>query len=340
MISMLYQFYMNDTNVDYKPSHRLLHLYCIFMLVVTTFLIYAGGFTTSIEAGMAFLDWPLSNGSINPEGWTKDKDMAAEHSHRLLGMKLGTLCIILVVWTRIVSCSSRIKKLSIAVLAVVLFQGLLGGLRVVLDEQNIAVNNNFIAMSFAVAHACGAQIVVCLIASLVVSTTRRWSKTHLHSESGGIVVKLGIFSTILIFVQIFIGAAMRHGKAALAIPFFPYSTHDNQWLPEAWNWMVALNFAHRVGAILVTVALVYFFIKLWTSVDHRKLIGFFVYIPAFLLCVQIYLGALVIWTSENEHSATFHTITGAFLLCSCWAITYLSLKLKPEREKKKVVQIA
>ena len=32
-------------------------------------LVTLGAFTTSIDAGMAFPDWPLSNGSLNPPGW-------------------------------------------------------------------------------------------------------------------------------------------------------------------------------------------------------------------------------------------------------------------------------
>jgi cytochrome c oxidase assembly protein subunit 15 len=47
----------------YKP---LLFLFCLFALGWITMLLYAGGMTTSIKAGMAFLDWPLSNGSVNP----------------------------------------------------------------------------------------------------------------------------------------------------------------------------------------------------------------------------------------------------------------------------------
>ena len=59
--------------------------------VSITLLLFAGGFTTSIKAGMAFLDWPLSNGSINPEGWLTETDKFAEHSHRLLGMQIGLI---------------------------------------------------------------------------------------------------------------------------------------------------------------------------------------------------------------------------------------------------------
>ena len=71
----------------YKP---LFFLFCLFALGWITVLLYAGGMTTSIKAGMAFLDWPLSNGSVNPAGWLTESDKMAENSHRLLGMKILT----------------------------------------------------------------------------------------------------------------------------------------------------------------------------------------------------------------------------------------------------------
>ena len=80
----------------YKPF---LFLFCLFALGWITILLYAGGMTTSIKAGMAFLDWPLSNGSVNPDGWLTESDKMAEHSHRLLGMKIGLLSIVLFLWT-------------------------------------------------------------------------------------------------------------------------------------------------------------------------------------------------------------------------------------------------
>ncbi len=331
---------INNTYFNAEKTSLSFHVYCIFMLITTTFLIYAGGFTTSINAGMAFLDWPLSNGSLNPEGWIRDKDMAAEHSHRLLGMQLGILSIVLVVWSFATKTSRRIRFLAISVLSVVVLQGMLGGLRVLLDRQNIDLGHNFMGRGFAVMHACGAQIVVCLITSLIVTTSKKWVSSVKTEKLDNSIYTLGVIASALIFFQVFLGALMRHAKAALAIPYFPFSTSDNSFLPVSWNWMVSLNFAHRVGAIVVTVVLVMLFYKLWKSSSHRNYIGYFVYVPAVFLFIQIYLGALVIWSYKNEHAATFHTITGAFLLSSCWAVTYMSKRLCRKTSKKKIVQYA
>ena len=59
-------------------------------------LIFVGALVTSWQAGMAVPDWPLSFGSLNPEGWWGNFMVRLEHGHRLLaavvGLAVGCLC--------------------------------------------------------------------------------------------------------------------------------------------------------------------------------------------------------------------------------------------------------
>jgi cytochrome c oxidase assembly protein subunit 15 len=66
-------------------------------VVVAVFgLILVGGLVTSWQAGMAVPDWPLSFGSLNPEGWWGRLPVRLEHGHRLIaacvGVLVGVLC--------------------------------------------------------------------------------------------------------------------------------------------------------------------------------------------------------------------------------------------------------
>src|SRR5947209_18239135 len=80
-------------------AHRpALAFFAAFGSVWVFVLVTLGAFTTSIGAGMAFPDWPLSNGSLNPTGWMENLSMLAEHSHRLSGWTMGLITIGLAVW--------------------------------------------------------------------------------------------------------------------------------------------------------------------------------------------------------------------------------------------------
>ena len=124
------------------------------------------------------------------------------------------------------------------------------------------------------------------------------------------------------FVQIFMGAVMRHADAGLAIARFPLA-NDSSLIPAYWNFAVSIHFAHRVGALILTVLLVYFVVRL---LKHRALDKIFVRFPilvSVVLSLQVYLGALTIWTAKNPYSATMHHLVGAFLLATVWGITLL-----------------
>src|SRR5882757_4704665 len=74
-------------------------------------LVTLGAFTTSIGAGMAFPDWPLSNGSLNPIGWLDNLSMFAEHSHRISAEIMSTITIILAFWLQRTEARAWVRKL-------------------------------------------------------------------------------------------------------------------------------------------------------------------------------------------------------------------------------------
>lgn len=79
------------------PS-RAFHALSLVTLFVGFMLIWWGAAVTTDHAGMAFSDWPLSNGSINPKGWIHVTPWMLEHGHRLWGESVGTLVLIMFWW--------------------------------------------------------------------------------------------------------------------------------------------------------------------------------------------------------------------------------------------------
>ena len=59
-----------------------------------------------------------------------------------------------------------------------------------------------------------------------------------------------MITTLVIYAQILVGAVMRHMGAGLAIPDFPLSF--GRIIPPLDSGFIAINFAHRCGAIVVT----------------------------------------------------------------------------------------
>ena len=298
-------------------------------LVWITFLLYAGGFTTTIRAGMAFLDWPLSNGSINPEGWLENRDMTAEHSHRLLGMVMGLLSIGMCAGAFFLKASPGIRKMGIALVAVVITQGILGGLRVKLDQLNIGIDHNLYAQSFAVMHATMAQVFLCLLVAFTIANSRSWIERNagFSGPPRNATLRWGWIACGTIVLQLIVGAVMRHAHAGLAITTFPLTPYGTL-VPPVFDFAIAIHFAHRVGAALTSMAVVGFCVAIWRDREARKALGYSTIGLLGLLLLQVTLGALVIWKVRNEHVTTLHMLNGAFTLALTWATTLRSMKYR------------
>ena len=285
-------------------------------------LVTLGAFTTSIGAGMVFPDWPLSNGSVNPEGWLENIAMFAEHSHRLTGMVMGFVTIILAIWLWRKESRRWLRNLGWTALAIVIVQGLIGGKRVLLDSLAVPGFEMTLGQMLRIPHGILAQVYVCVLIAIAAGLSRGWIERSAPVSPG--VRRAGVICVLLLLVQLTIAAAMRHNFAGLAIPTFPFSTADGGLLPAHWDYRVTLNFLHRVMAVVLTVALIWFAVKLWrdraATLTMRNgaslMIGF--------LMLQILLGAHVIWQLREPHVTTGHVVCGALLLATTFWLTCLA----------------
>jgi heme a synthase len=310
----------------YQPwLERFCHLAIFFAALV----LLMGGETTSNQAGMAFLTWPLSNGSLNPAGWLENLSMFCEHSHRLLAGTLSTLTIAAAVWIQFTESRRWVRRLAWILVGTILAQALLGGFRVLLDNANTHWATNTVALGLRVAHAMVAEVTVGLWVTVTVALSRGWMVRGVGAKLvAPRVRRWGHIACAAIFLQIFIGAVMRHSGYGLAIPTFPASTLDGALLPAAWSWPVAVNFAHRVGAGVVTVTILGLAASVFRDAAARRQLGSWMVMILLVVTVQIGLGAEVIWSNKNPNVATAHLLTGAFLLASTWVLTLLSYRSK------------
>jgi len=287
-------------------------------------LVMLGAFTTSIGAGMVFKGWPLSNGSLNPEGWLSDINEFAEHSHRLSAGLMSLITIALAVWIWRTEERAWLRKLAGFAVALVIAQAVVGGLRVLLENHHVDTINTSVGRLFAMLHACLAQIYVCTLFALALSLSRAWLSPvqGAAAEASARLRKIGVVCCTLILVQLAVAAIMRHSFAGLAIPVFPESTPEGAWLPASWDFRVAIHFTHRVMALVLTISLLWFAVRIWreraAAAGLKEAAGVIVG----LLFLQIALGASVIWTMRNPYYTTAHVIVGACTLAVTFGITW------------------
>ena len=280
-------------------------------------LVTLGAFTTSIDAGMAFPDWPLSNGSVNPEGWLTDVAMFAEHSHRLSGTVMGLITIALAVWLWRTDARPGVRRLGWAALAIVVVQGVLGGKRVLLDSIDVPGFTMSLGQMLRIPHGILAQVFVCLLIAIALVVSRPWLEERSSGASSGLR-RLAVLASVLLLVQLTIAAVMRHNYAGLAIPSFPLSSADGDLLPPVWNFRIGIHFAHRAMAVVLGVVIVLLGLRLWRELPRMRAVAVLLF---GLLVGQITLGAFTIWTLRGPYVTTAHVIGGALLLAATLGVT-------------------
>src|SRR6266576_3337419 len=185
-------------------------------------LIFMGGLVTSHGAGMSVPDWPNSYGYnmflFPPKFWVGG--ILYEHTHRLMGTVVGLLSIVLAICAWKWEKRQWVRNLALAVLAAVILQGVLGGLRVVLVKLHLAI-----------IHACFAQAFFCLTALMAMVTSRWWIESA-PMDAGkwrSLLVILGLIATGAIYTQLILGALMRQLDTAPTS-----STGPHQSWPSCW----------------------------------------------------------------------------------------------------------
>ena len=313
-----------------------------FTAAATLLLICSGGMVTSKGVGLAVPDWPTTFG-YNMFLFPISKWIGGvlfEHTHRLIASTVGILTIILAIWLWRSEELVTVKLLGLLALAGVILQGILGGLRVTMLKDQIGIF-----------HACLAQAFLGLIVLIAIVTTNFWRRSFRENSTDPIgrvsdrlanIKAIAIAATIMIYTQLALGATMRHLHKDLALLDFP--TANGAWIPDtsstalgrinAWRdaralsdvdaFQIWLQMAHRFLAVLIGIAVLAFFIRVWRDTREVSALRRLSVWWLLLFVAQFTLGAWTIWSNKAADIATAHVAVGAIMLSfgvSAWAIS-------------------
>jgi len=287
-----------------------LHRYAKLVVACTVVLILAGSLVTSNDAGLSVPDWPTSYGwnmfTFPPSMWVAN--ILYEHGHRLIASTVGFLTIVLAIWLWIAERHTWLRWLGVAALGAVIAQGLLGGLTVLL----------FLPPAVSTAHAGLAEIFFCLTVAIALFTSPGWN-AEAPALDDVTVRRLATATTVLIYAQILIGATMRHSGAGLAIPDFPLMFGGI--VPDHWDPKIAVHFAHRVGALVVTLAIAATTMAIWSRARKRREMTGPSTLLVVLVATQVTLGALTVLSRRDPWINSFHVVCGAMVLTTSLVLT-------------------
>lgn len=295
-------------------------------------VVVLGAYVRLSHAGLGCPDWPGCYGYLTvPEepvpGYERPLEIDKawkEMVHRYFASTLGLLIVAMAVVSVLKRREGVPRVLPWVLLALVIFQGILGMWTVTWQLKPLAVS----------AHLLGGMATLALLFWLCLSSFPR------RRESAATSRPLKTFAAgalIVVVAQIFLGGWTSSNYAALACPDLP--TCHGSWLPETdlgeaftlWRGLgtnyefgvldsrarVTIHFVHRVGALVVTAVLLALSVWLWRA--REKIVATAV---AVALTVQVVIGLSVVALQLPLALASAHNAGAALLLLSLVAVNH------------------
>jgi heme a synthase len=292
-------------NSTYHPG---LHKFAVFVLLWTVLLFVAGALVTSNAAALSVPDWPKSFGTWFPSLRQLVGGAFFEHSHRVIAGVLGLLLVVETVMIWLKDGRKWLRWFALTAVGGVVVQAILGG----------EVVRELLRYWLPVLHACFAQVMFGAILCLAVFTSKWWIEEHKQlGDRGGISIHtLALLNAVVMFVQVFFGAAFRHQYAAI------------------WP--------HLVGSAVVLGTMIWTAWVLRKRFEDSPELTFGRTLLHNMVGMQILLGVAAYWSRFATADApqpvpvmviltVVHTVFGALVLATAILVVLMCYRLVPRR---------
>jgi heme A synthase len=298
----------------------------LFTSALTLFIIVWGGIVKSSGSSLGCPDWPTCYGQLIPDTSYLTPEEARqlfwEYGHRVIGALIGLCCIVAaaLLW-RPHPARRSLRGPALALLGLVVFQGLLGGLTVLHAEDHGRTSP--LISTF---HLGFSMIILLTAVWLTGEVGRRRSDLPVSAgwPSAPARAALGwsVAALLAIYGQILIGAVVRHTGAGFAAGFGPRASvlgvdpQTGVLIAFSSDPFVMLNLAHRYIAVAVAVLIVLAAVKTWlrlgeASSGSRKQL---IWLPTLAVLFQILVGTGMIAMRFPLFMRTLHLAVAALAL--------------------------
>lgn len=274
---------------------------------LTFLLLIVGGVVHATDSGLACPDWPQCFGSFFPPMVGK---VFFEHGHRLFATGVGVLTIAqLVAILRLRPAGHPARWLAAGALVLVIWQGILGGMTVKMQLPD----------AVSTAHLATSMLFFSLLLLIAFRTRPPNGDARLPA---GLTRAIG-WTAVLVYVQIVLGALVRHTESGLVCTTLPLC--NGSVLPLGADARILVHATHRLFGVITAMAVIAVSVAALRAADGNALVRRLALVAPGLVVAQVALGVMSVVSALEVVTVTAHLGGGALLLAT-FVSMYLSAR--------------
>lgn len=351
-----------------RPYSWAFHRLAWITLIIGASLIWVGAAVTTTGSGMAFSDWPLSSGSLNPPGWLSFTPQRLEHGHRIIAALVGLLVLAMFVWQWRNNNQVTMEAVLLVGVFAIMFgvsskqqwwvAGVLGAACVIWLFWSLLYRNWPLLLKlsstalilvvaqallggarvlkvsdpFGVAHGCLGQLFYCVLIAITLVSAKGWPASECLIDAR-VHRRIAALSTLLFAatsMQLLFGAIVRHTQRAV-LAATDILTTAGQVIPPTEPFDVFSIFMHKSWAMVVFILAMMTAFFTWKPLKNQ---GWVEWLPKLLVLMpvlQIILGIYVLLTVKKFWITNIHVLNGLFILAVSFILMITVWRRRPMR---------
>lgn len=285
-------------------------------------ILLGGALVTKTGSGMGCgRSWPLCNGKFVPFDHITP-ELIIELSHRFVSGVVGILVLILSVWSwKTIGHIRETKFLAFLSFFFLLLQALIGAAAVKWGQSSFVL-----AMHFGISLISFASVFLLTLLIFEVDKKFEAEKLLIDKRMGFHIIGVSIYSYLVIYT----GALVRHTKSSLVCRDWPLCLNDAPSLPtNVYEWV---QMGHRTAAAIIFIWIAYITYLAIRYYKNQKVLYWGWLISFTLVSLQVFAGAMIIFTRLNLYVALLHAF---FITCLFGVLSYFILLYSRSRKYHK-----
>ncbi|SQC66935.1 Heme A synthase [Listeria fleischmannii subsp. fleischmannii] len=300
--------------------NKFLKIWSVLTIIFMTFVVFGGALVTKTgSADGCGNSWPLCNGQlVRLTDITPEK--LIEVAHRMTTGLASIFVIILAIlaW-RTIKDRRETKPLAIIAVLFLILQAFMGAAAVMWGQ-----NPYIMALHFGISIICYAAII--LLALLIFEFDRKFDARNLVM---GAKLRFNLyFLTIYTYFAVYTGALVRHERASLAVPVWPFQDGRFIWPDSIQDYV---QYGHRLAAFILVVWILYVTWLVFRDYRHYRVLTYGMVLALILVALQALTGILSVYTGVNLYVALFHSLIITILFALFCYLCMLGARSKKNR---------